>query len=208
MSTAPDSAEHARRSGRRAGTSHTREAILAAASRQFSEHGYDRTSLRAIASDAGVDQKLIAYFFGSKQALFIAAVGLPLNPAELLPAILTNDPDRLEKQLTEILTELLEQPALYHRLTGVIRAAASEPEIARMMREFLHRELYTPAARLLDRDDARLRLNLFGSQLVGLIMARYVLALEPLASMNAAAVARAVAPTLKRYLLEPLETNG
>jgi AcrR family transcriptional regulator len=196
--------EHANRSGRRPGNSGTREAIIAAASRQFAQHGYDRASLRRIATDAGVDQKLIAHFFGSKQQLFVAAVGLPLNPAELLPTILAGDPAEIGDRLAEVLLNILEHPALHERLTGVVRAAASEPEVARMLREFLTREVFAPAAAILDSEDAHFRLNLFGSQIVGLIMARYVVALEPLASMPPKAVADAVALTLERYLTGPL----
>lgn len=192
-----------RRPGRRPGASGSREAILAAAARQFAAQGYDRASLRAIAADADVDQKLIAYFFGSKQQLFVAAIGLPLNPAEVLPAILAGERDGARERLTALLTGVLEDLELHQRLTGVVRAAASEPEVARMMREFLEREVVTPVAELLDSDDARFRVNLVGSQIVGLVMARYVVALEPLASMPAKRVAAAIATTLERYLFDP-----
>jgi AcrR family transcriptional regulator len=193
-----------RPSGRRSGASGTREAILAAAGRQFAQYGYDRASLRAIAGEAGVDQKLIAHFFGSKQNLFVAAVGLPLNPAEVLPAILAGDPDTIGERLAALLVNLLEQPELHQRLTGVVRAAASEPEVARMLREFLTCELFAPAAKMLGTEDGPFRANLVGSQIVGLVMARYVVKIEPLASMPPNAVADAVAPTLQRYLVGPL----
>jgi AcrR family transcriptional regulator len=193
-----------RRSGRRPGISGSRAAILAAASRQFARRGYNRASLRAIAADAGVDQKLIAYFFGSKQQLFIAAVGLPLNPAEVLPEILAGDSATLGERLEALLVEVLSRPALHERLTGVIRAAASEPEVARMMREFLSKEVFVPVARTLGNEDAAFRLNLIGTQIVGLMMARYVIEIEPLASLPPERVAAAVAPTLQRYLVGQL----
>jgi AcrR family transcriptional regulator len=193
-----------RRSGRRPGPSGTRYAILTAAGRVFAERGYDRASLRAIAAEAGVDQKLIAYFFGSKQQLFVAAVGLPLNPAEVLPAILAGDPDSLGERLAAFLTELLDRPELHQRLTSVVRGAASEPDVARMLREFFTREVFGPVVEILGSADARFRANLVGSQIVGLVMARYVIAIEPLASMPAIAVAGAIAPTLERYLRGPL----
>jgi AcrR family transcriptional regulator len=196
--------EAPRRGGRRPGTSGTREAILAAASRHFAQHGYDRASLRGIAAEAGVDQKLIAHFFGSKQQLFVAAVGLPFNPGDVLPAILAGDRATVGERLAGLLVNVLEQPELHQRLTGVVRAAASEPEVARMLREFLTRELFAPAAELLGNEDGPFRANLVGSQIVGLVMARYVIALEPLASMPPNAVAAAVAPTLQRYLVGPL----
>jgi AcrR family transcriptional regulator len=203
MSTRPERPA-ARRAGRRPGTSGTREAILAAAGQQFAEHGYDRASLRGIAAEAGVDQKLIAHFFGSKQQLFVAAVGLPFNPGDVLPAILAGDPDSIGERLAALLVEVLEQPELHRRLTGVVRAAASEPEVARMLREFLTRELFGPAAEFLGAEDGPFRANLVGSQIVGLVMARYVIAIEPLATISPNAVAAAVAPTLQRYLLGPL----
>jgi AcrR family transcriptional regulator len=198
---------HAKRSGRRPGSSGTREAVLAAARRHFAQRGYDRASLRAIAAEAGVDQKLIAHFFGSKQQLFVAAIGLPLNPADVLPALLAGDRSSLGERLAAFLIEVLERPELHQRLTGILRAAASEPEVARMLREFLTREVAIPAAVLLGTNDARFRINLVGSQLAGLVIARYVVAVEPLASMPPAAVATAVAPTLQRYLLEPIPAD-
>jgi AcrR family transcriptional regulator len=202
--------EHLRRSGRRPGPSDTREAILAAAAHHFAEHGYDRASLRGIAAGAGVDQKLIAHFFGSKQQLFVAAVGLPFNPGEVLAATLAGDPDSIGERLAAVLVDVFEQPELHQRLTGVVRAAASEPEVARMLREFLTRELFGPAAEMLGTEDGPFRANLVGSQIVGLVMARYVIAIEPLATMSPTAVAAAVAPTLQRYLLGPLvgQDNG
>lgn len=193
-----------RRSGRRRGTSETREAILAAAARQFAARGYDRASLRAIAAEAGVDQKLIAHFFGSKQQLFVAAVGMPVNPAEVLRVVLAAGPDALAATLAEVIGGLLDNPDYRQRLTGLVRAAASEPEMARMLREFLTREVFTPIADALETDEPMLRANLVGSQIVGLLMARYVVEVEPLASLPARDVAEAVAPTLERYLVGPL----
>jgi AcrR family transcriptional regulator len=200
-----DEGNAVRRGGRRPGPSGTREAILAAAGRHFAENGYDRASLRGIAAGAGVDQKLIAHFFGSKQQLFVAAVGLPFNPGDVLPAILAGERESVGERLAAFLVDVLEQPELHQRLTGVVRAAASEPEVARMLREFLTRELFLPAAELLGTEDGSFRANLVGSQIVGLVMARYVIAIEPLASMPPRAVAAAIAPTLERYLLGPLE---
>jgi AcrR family transcriptional regulator len=192
------------RSGRRPGQSGTREAILDAASHQFAARGYTRASLRAIAREAGVDQKLIAHYYGSKQRLFVAAIGLPLNPAEVLPALLEGPRETLVDRLRELLVFVLGTAEVHRRLTGVVRAAAGEPEVARMMREFMAREVFGPAAKALGGDDATFRLNLVGSQIVGLVMARFVVAIEPLASAAPEVVADTIAPTLARYLVGPL----
>ena len=99
---------------------------------------------------------------------------------------------------------MLEQPEVHERLTGVVRGAASSPEMARTIREFLTREVFEPIAAALETDRPLLRANLVGSQVVGLLMARYVVGVEPLASLPAREAADAVAPTLERYLVGPL----
>lgn len=192
------------RSGRPVGGTRNREALLAAAARRFSELGYDRTSLRAIAADAGVDQALIAHYFGSKHRLFVAALEFPLDPARILPEVLAEDRASIGGRLARVVLALLEDPDARRGLTGLIRAASSEPDAARMLRELLMREVIGPIAEALGADEPELRVGLVGSQVIGLVMARYVVRVEPLASLPAARVAALVAPTLQRYLTEPL----
>jgi len=190
--------------GRRRGPTTTREAILAAAARRFAAAGYDRASLRSIATEAGVDQKLIAHYFGSKQQLFVAAIGFPLDPAQILPTVLDAPREDLQARLTELLALVLGEPAVRERMTGIVRGAASSEEMARMIREFLARAVFEPLAAAIGGDEPLLRANLVGSQVVGLLMARNVVAIEPLASTPARRVAEAVAPTLERYLVGPV----
>ena len=193
-----------KRVGRRPGTSGTREAILSAARRRFAELGYDRTTLRAIANEAGVDAALVTHFFGSKQQLFLSVVELPFEPAEVLPGLLAGDRAYVGERVARFALGVLEDTEGQARVIGMVRAAASEPEAARMLRELLTRRLFLPLADALAVDDAQLRANLVGSQIVGLVMARYVVGVEPLASVRSETVAHAIAPTLQRYLTEPL----
>ena len=196
------------RSGRRPGASGTREAILAAARRQFAEQGYGRASLRGIAAAAGVDQKLIAHYYGSKQQLFLAAIGLPVNPADVLHRVLgggNRDPAVVTTRLVDELTVILEQPELVQSIAALIRAGASEPEVAKLLRAFFPGAVLDSVKELLGPGDPAFRLNLVGSQVIGLVMARAVIGLEPLASMSARAVAEGVAANLVRYLIGPLE---
>lgn len=193
------------RSGRRPGASGTREAIRAAAIEQFSERGYDRPSMRSIAQQAGVDPALVKHYFGSKHALFVDVVELPFDPAQVIPALFAgSDRDQIGARLAGFLVGVFEQPAARQRIIGLLRAAASEPEAARMVRALLTREIFARVVEQLRVDDAALRANLVASQVVGLVMARYVVGLEPLASMSADDVAAAVAPNLQRYLTGPL----
>lgn len=192
------------RTGRPAGGTRNREAILAAAARHFSELGYDRTSLRAVAAEAGVDQALIAHYFGSKHELFVAAVEFPLDPARMLAEVLAGDRRSIGKRLARVQLTLLEDPGTRRRLTGLVRAASSEPDAARMLRELLMREVIAPIAQALGSDEPELRVSLVGSQIVGLVMARYIVQVEPLASLPADRVVELIAPTLQRYLTRPL----
>src|SRR4051812_27986219 len=77
------------RTGRRPGNQDTREAILDAARKAFSERGYDGASIRAIATGAAVDPALVHHYFGTKEQLFLAAIEAPINPGELIPLVLS-----------------------------------------------------------------------------------------------------------------------
>jgi AcrR family transcriptional regulator len=190
--------------GRRRGETRTREAILSAARRRFAEHGYDRASLRSIAADAGVDPALIAHFFGSKQRLFVAVVELPLDPEQVVPQVLAGPRSEIGERLARAIVSVLENREARTRVTGLVRAAATEPAAARMVRDLLTRRVFTPLAQRLGTGDALLRANLVGSQVVGLVMARYVVGLEPLASLPSDRLVAAIGPTFQRYLTDPL----
>jgi AcrR family transcriptional regulator len=183
----------------------TREAIAEAARRLFGGEGYDRVTVRAIAAAAGVDPALVIHYFGTKERLFLSVAGLPIPPEEVVARLLAGDRSSAGLRLARLVVGLLEDPRQRARVTAVVRAAASEPSAAELMRELLSRELTLPLAEALGSEDAALRANLAGSQVVGLIMARYVVGVEPLASTPAETVIAAVAPTLQRYLAEPLD---
>ncbi len=194
-----------KRRGRRRGASGTREAIAEAARRLFGAGGYDRVTVRAIAAEAGVDPSLVIHFFGTKERLFLSVAGLPFPPQEIVARLIEGERSAAGLRLARFVVGLLEDPRERARITAVVRAAASEPSAAKLMRELLSREVMLPLAEALGVEDAALRANLAGSQVVGLVMARCVVGVEPLASAPADAVVAAVAPTLQRYLAEPLD---
>jgi AcrR family transcriptional regulator len=193
-----------RRVGRRPGQSGTRAEIQEAARDLFAQRGYDRTTLRAIAAAAGVDPALVAHFFGSKQQLFLAVVELPFEPAEVLPGVLAGDREQIGARFARFVVGVLESPAGRGTLVGLVRAAASEPEAARLVRELISTRVLGPLAAGLSAERPELRATLAGSQVVGLVMARYVVGVEPLASLDPEALADALAPTFQRYLLGAL----
>ena len=188
------------RTGRRPGVSGTREAILDAARRAFAEHGYQHATIRGVADLAGVDPALVHHYFGTKQALFVAAVQLPVNPVEQLMAVLAEDPGQAGERMVELFLSIWDHAADQSPLLALVRSAVGDEHAAAMLREFITEEVLGQIARRLGSPDARLRAALVGSQVVGLMMARYIIRVEPLASAPAAQVVASIGPTLQRYL--------
>jgi AcrR family transcriptional regulator len=192
------------RTGRRPGPNATRGAIVRAARRQFAELGYDRTTMRSIAGEAGVDPALVIRFFTSKQQLFLRLNELPFDAAAIIPELVSGPRGKVGERLARFIVGMLETQDGRARITSMVRAAAAEPAAADLLRELLSREVFGPLAESLGADDAALRANLVGSQVVGLVMARYVVGVEPLASLSGEEVSALIAPTLQRYLTRPL----
>src|SRR5919197_5552276 len=96
------------RRGRRPGTSTSRDALLEAARRRFAAAGYDGTTLRSVATEAGVDPGLVSYFFGSKQNLFRQVLGWPFDPTEASQQIANAGPDagRIGERLTRLFLQM------------------------------------------------------------------------------------------------------
>jgi len=201
----------ARRSGRRGGDSGTREAILAAARARFGELGYDRTTIRRIAADAGVDAALVHHFYGSKEQLFATAMRLPVNPREVLEAALAPEARRPGESLGEHLLRTVlgiwEVAEIRDTFLGLLRSAPTSEQAVVMLREFLSGAILGPLATAVRQaapdgagEDAGYRAALVASQVLGLGLTRYVLGLPSLAKVSSEDLIAAIAPNLDRYL--------
>ncbi|GGT21806.1 TetR family transcriptional regulator [Nonomuraea spiralis] len=192
--------------GRRPGNPQTRDEILEAAMRSFAAHGYGGTTIRAVARAAGVDPALVMHFFGNKDGLFEAAIKAGM-PVALMVGALDGDESGLGERLVTRYLELWEDPAHGPRLAAVLHAAAATPATAALLKELMSRELLAPVARRLSGDHPEVRALLAASQLIGLAMMRYLLKVEPLASLPARQVAAAAAPNVQRYLTGALSLD-
>ena len=171
-----------------------------AARRLFAEQGYDRTSMRAIATEAGVDAALIVHFFGSKARLLTEAIEWPFDPEDQMSRIQARGRRHVGEELARLFVETWDRDGDRNAIMTLIRAATTEPAAAELLRDFVQHELFKPLMRTLDTPRPDLRANLAASQLVGMGMARYVLRLEPLVAMTEDEVVGWIAPTLQRYL--------
>ncbi len=262
----PGGGREPRRSGRRAGESGTREAILAAARAQFAARGYDGATIRAIAAAAAVDPALVHHFYGSKEQLFVAAMRLPVVPSEVLTAALaagSRDPAVSPGvHMVRTVLGVWEREDVRGPFLGLLRSAVTSEQAAGMLREFITEAILGPvaaaaaggaggsgrpdksggsdessrpddssgpddidspggacgpagpggpgraAAAGADQARPEFRAALAASQMVGLALTRYVLALGPIAAASADDLAAAIGPTLERYLAGDIRAPG
>lgn len=193
------------RTGRRPGHQDTREVILAAARQAFTERGYDAASIRYIAAAASVDPALVHHYFGTKDRLFLEAMRAPFDPAEVISRAVVGARAGVGERLVRALVTTWDSKA-GGPAAALVRSAVGNELIARMMREFIiHRVLRRIASQLdLDPAEAPMRANLVATQVAGLVMIRYILKVEPLASAPPETVVALAGPTVQRYLTEPL----
>ncbi|MGH3984144.1 MAG: TetR family transcriptional regulator [Pseudonocardiaceae bacterium] len=191
--------EAARPRGRRRAGEDTRAALLDAARVEFTERGFDGATVRAIAQRAGVDAAMVNHWFGGKDGLFVAAMEIPVNPAEILPRILDGAPEQLAERILRAFLSVWDANG-GGALAALMRSVASHEQAARMMREFVSRVVIGRIVSAVAPDRLELRAALCGTQLAGLAMIRYVIRLEPLASAEHDTVVAVIAPNLQRYL--------
>lgn len=195
------------RTGRRKGNAETRAAILAAARTCFGQSGYVGTTMRSVARFAEVDPALIHYYFGNKEDLFVATMNLAVNPGRLIPELLAEGPDGLGERLLRFFLTLWEGEQTGSALIALIRSASSHEDAARMLREFVSTEILGRLATAIAASEPATRATLVGSQLIGLAMLRYVIKVEPLASLGHDELVAKIGPTIQRYLTEPLPSS-
>ncbi len=187
--------------GRRPGSADTRGRILDAARAAFGEHGFDGATIRDVAARAGVDTALVHHYFGTKQRLFVAAMEVPIDFAVVAPRLLDGPEAEVGERFVAFVLDLWDRPETRPLLLGLVRSATTDPVAGAMMRQLIEEGPLLALATALDRPDARLRASLAGSQFIGLLLARFVVGVEPLASADRWAVVRAVGPTIQRYLV-------
>jgi AcrR family transcriptional regulator len=159
--------------------------------------------MRGIARAAGVDARLVHHYFDGKEDLFVAALGFPARPQEIVAAVLDGPIDGLGERLVRTLLSVWESPGGRDRIVALLSGALASEAAARMLREFVTRELLGRIAAALEMDHGELRAALAASHLVGVAMARVVVRIEPLASLDIDELARIVGPVLQRYLTDP-----
>lgn len=176
----------------------SRRAILEAARHQFATVGYQRATIRAIARTAGVDPALVIQYFGSKDALLDASLEMPVDVASV-----TADVDAYPDLGTEIVRRALtawDDPPVRDRLLAMLRTGLSHQRASAALAAMITRSVLAVVQRFATGEDARFRAALVGSQIAGLAVGRLALHIPELTEPSPEQIARAVGPTLTRYL--------
>jgi AcrR family transcriptional regulator len=193
------------RTGRRPGESGTREAILDAACERFQRDGFEATTIRAVAAQAGVDAALVMHYFKSKGGLFAAAIRWPEDPQESVEYVTALGAEHVGERAVALFVQTWDREGDRNPIIALLASAMRDPAAADMLRDFMQRQILGPVVARLDADEPDLRADLVSAQLLGLGVARYVLKIEPLASLPAERVIAAVAPRVQEYVTGPLD---
>ena len=177
----------------------TRRTILDAARRAFAGRGYEQTTIRAVAAAAGIDASMVMRYFGSKAGLFAAAATMDLDPPDLAAA----PARRRGEVLVRHFVSRWERNPSEDMLVFLLRTAVTNEPVAEQLQATFDRMVVGPLTAL-GYDDAERRAALIGSQLMGVGLCRYILRMEPLASLSGDEVVAGVAPTIQRYLTQPV----
>ena len=182
----------------------TKLRIQQAAAKLFASRSFETVSTRAIAKEAGVDAALIHHYFGSKEGLFQAVLNAAIRPEQLEALVVSESSEDWGRQLVRAADKVWTSPAA-PALKAVVRRVLVGHE--GMLREFVTRSLLNRFLSHIKGPEPvrRIRASLIGSQMSGLVIARHIVGIEPLASLSTDEVADLIGPVLQHYITGSLQ---
>lgn len=186
--------------GRRVGESGTRDAILDAARDFFAEHGYEGASMRAIAARAGVDSRLIRYFFGSKEKLFATTIADRTVIPERMAAAIAGPAETLGTRTTDAYLRLWENEETAPILHALVRSAMTSQRGIELLIETIGGRVRETAPLPMTDDPRAPQFALALAHLFGVAMARNVLRIPILADMPHDELVSRLSPAIQRYM--------
>lgn len=189
-----------KRPGRPPGPSDTRDRILTSARELFARNGIDKTSIRAIAAAADVDPALVHHYFGTKTQLFAAAIHIPIDPMQVIGPLQQVPIEEIGRTLPSLLLPLWDSE-MGKGFIATLRSILAGNDSS-LVRSFLQEVIAREVGSRVDNPPGSgpVRVQFVASQLVGVVMARYILELEPFKSLPVEQIAETVAPNLQHYL--------
>ena len=179
-----------------------RDAVLDAAKAGFRARGYLGTTIKGVASAAGVAPEVVKRYYHNKDELFVAAMRLPFDPGTSVPALIAPGLDGMGERLVRLTLDTFGDPKAREDLSSLFHPGSSTAKAAGSLKAFLESSLLDKLAAFIGVPDARMRVALISSYLVGVAASRYIISTEPLASASQEQVIALVAPTIQA-LLDP-----
>jgi AcrR family transcriptional regulator len=171
----------------------TEARILDAAARVFAAAGYERATIRALASAAGVDAGLVMHYFGSKQELFRRVIDAPVPQVSGAPG------QAAEQILTSLADRLASEPVAS---LALLRSALTSPDAASALGAGVAR-YQAQLAQVIPADDASLRAAVISAIILGVLVSRYLIKPDELAAADPAQVISLLRPCILSLAAAP-----
>lgn len=178
----------------------TKAAILQAAREAFHEFGFDGANVRGIAAQANIDPSMVIRYFGSKQELFAAVVGVDLR----LPDLRKVPKSRRGQTLVAHFLSRWEGDPRDDVLIMLLRSAMANEDAADRLRGIFAKQVVGALRPVVDRSELRRRSALVASQMLGVALTRYILRIPAVAQQSPDQMIRDLGPTIQRYVEGPL----
>jgi AcrR family transcriptional regulator len=188
------------KTGRRRGGTNNRARILEAALHEFADKGYDKTSVRGIARRVGCDQALVHQFFGTKERLFEEAVALPFDAATVYREALEHDQSSAGQKIVRAFFSAWDRPENRPKIMALLKSAMSDQARASQVASFITDQVLAPILPSISASNSAYRLDLIAGQLVGVLILRHALMVEPLASAPVENLVDSLGPVIDQHL--------
>jgi len=171
----------------------TRDCILAEARRLFAEHGYERTTIRAVGAAAAVNPSMVLRYYGSKEDLFAAAATIDFRMPDL--AVLPQ-----EQRGEALVRHILDRWDAGDQLPALLRAAGTHEGARRRLTEVIEQQAAPAISRVLPDDGRQARLAMIVMQIAGLVLSRYVLKHASVMAIDRAELVQRVGAAVQSHL--------
>lgn len=180
-------------------TDDPRDAILDAARAIYRTRGFARTTLKTVAAAAGVGPDVIKRYYASRDDMMAAALKLPFDPYAAVPQLLAPGVAGVGERVVRFSLDVLSDPSMREDLFTLLRAGAATGKAGVAVRSLLE-ESIDRVAKGLGVPDARVRVELVSSLMLGVGINRYVLRIEPIASLPRDELVAMLSPVVQNWL--------
>jgi len=178
----------------------TCDRILASARAQFGADGYERTTIRSVATAAEIDPSLVLRYFGSKDGLFVAATTFDLG----LPDLSAVPPGLHGQRLAEHFVRVWRpEHEGFNGMAILLRAAATHESAAERLLEIFQAQVHPTIAKIVS-DRVGARAALVATQILGFAYCRFIVKFPALTAMGVPSLTAQLGASIQRCLVEPL----